>query len=111
VRGPKCAPVEGEHALFGFLTTEASAIIAPIHPKAMPMILTTTEQFDLWLDGETTVPLRLQRPLPYGTLRIVTRREKDDSAPAQRVRDRLAAHPTETWDAAIRAVGEADEAA
>ena len=28
----------------------------------------------------------------------------------QRVRDHLAAHPEETWDAAIRAVGEADEA-
>jgi hypothetical protein len=28
----------------------------------------------------------------------------------QRVRDYLAAHPEETWDAAIRAVGEADEA-
>jgi hypothetical protein len=29
----------------------------------------------------------------------------------QRVRDHLAAWPEETWDAAIRAVGEADEAA
>ena len=41
VRGPKSAPVEGEHELFGFLTTEANAIVAPIHPKAMPVILTT----------------------------------------------------------------------
>jgi hypothetical protein len=30
------APVEGQHELFGFLTTEANATIAPIHPKAMP---------------------------------------------------------------------------
>jgi hypothetical protein len=52
VRGPKSAPVEGEHELFGFLTTEANAIVAPIHPKAMPVILTTTEEFDLWLEGE-----------------------------------------------------------
>jgi putative SOS response-associated peptidase YedK len=85
VRGPKSAPVEGEHELFGFLTTEANAIVVPIHPKAMPVILTTTEEFDLWLEGETTLALRLQRPLPYGT------REKDGSAPAQRVRDHLAA--------------------
>jgi hypothetical protein len=28
----------------------------------------------------------------------------------QRVRDHLVAHPEETWDAAVRAVGEADEA-
>jgi len=93
VRGPKSAPVEGEHELFGFLTTEANAIVAPVHPKAMPVILTTTEEFDLWLEGETVEALKLQRPLPYGTLRVVTRREKDDSAPAQRVRDHLAANP------------------
>jgi putative SOS response-associated peptidase YedK len=35
VRGPKSAPVEGEHELFGFLTTEANAIVAPIRSKAM----------------------------------------------------------------------------
>jgi putative SOS response-associated peptidase YedK len=40
VRGPKSAPVEGVHELSGFLTTEANAIVAPIHPKAMPVILT-----------------------------------------------------------------------
>jgi putative SOS response-associated peptidase YedK len=33
--GPKSAPVDGDHELFGFLTTEANAIVAPIHPKAM----------------------------------------------------------------------------
>ena len=38
VRGPKSAPIEGDHELFGFLTTEANGIIAPIHPKAMPVI-------------------------------------------------------------------------
>jgi putative SOS response-associated peptidase YedK len=35
LRGPKSTPIDGEHELFGFLTTEANAIIAPIHPKAM----------------------------------------------------------------------------
>ena len=29
VRGPKSAPVEGQHELFGFLTTEENATIAP----------------------------------------------------------------------------------
>jgi hypothetical protein len=33
VRGPKSAPVKGEHELFDFRTTEASAVVAPIHPK------------------------------------------------------------------------------
>ena len=33
VRGPKSAPVEGEHELYGILTTEANDVIAPIHPR------------------------------------------------------------------------------
>jgi len=35
--------------LFGFLATERNAVVAPIHPKAMPVILTTPEDVDLWL--------------------------------------------------------------
>ena len=50
-RGPKSAPVEGEHELFGFLTTEANAGVAPIHPKAMPVILTSPAEVDTWLEG------------------------------------------------------------
>jgi putative SOS response-associated peptidase YedK len=44
-RGPMSAPVEREHELFGFLTTEANAIVAPIHPKAT-VILTTPAEVD-----------------------------------------------------------------
>ena len=49
VRGPKSAPVDGQHEFFGFLTTEPNAVVAPIHPKAMPVILTTPDEIDLWL--------------------------------------------------------------
>jgi putative SOS response-associated peptidase YedK len=35
--------------LFGFLTTEANAVVAPIHLKAMPVILVTQAEIDLWL--------------------------------------------------------------
>ena len=73
VRGPKSAPVEGEHELFGFLTTEPNAIVASIHPKAMP-----AEEFDLWLESETAEALKLQRPLPDGMLDIVARGAKED---------------------------------
>jgi len=38
-RGPASASIEGE--VFGFLTTEANFVVAPIHAKAMPVILTT----------------------------------------------------------------------
>jgi putative SOS response-associated peptidase YedK len=81
-RGPKSAPVEGEHELFGFLTTTANAVVAPIHPKAMPVILTTKDESDLWLEGDTVDALKLQRPLPVEMLRIVARGEKEDPAPA-----------------------------
>jgi len=79
VRGPKSAPVEGEHELFGFLTTEPNAIVGPIHPKAMPVILTTPAGVDRWLGAETPDALELQRPLPDQALRIVARGEKVDT--------------------------------
>ena len=78
-RGPKSAPVEGDHELFGFLTTKANGIVAPIHPKAMPVILTTPDEVDLWLAAGTAEALALQRPLPDEALRIVAKGEREDS--------------------------------
>ena len=82
VRGPKGAPVGGEHQLFGFPTTEANATIAPIHPKAMPVILTTPAEFDRWLEADTLDALALQRPLQDDALRIVAKGEKEDGVAA-----------------------------
>jgi putative SOS response-associated peptidase YedK len=79
VGGPKSAPVQGEHQLFDFLTTDANAIVAPIHPKAMPVILTTAAEVDQWLEADTVDALALQRPLPDDLLRIVAKGEKEDS--------------------------------
>ena len=71
---------EGEttNDLFAFLTTEPNAIIAPIHPKAMPVILTTPAEVDAWLTAPAMDALSLQRPLPDDALRIVARGEKED---------------------------------
>ena len=85
VRGPKSAPVEGDHELFGFLTTEANAIVAPVHQKAMPVILTTPNEIDLWLEGDTPDALTLQRPLPDDALRIVAKGERADGLAMQEV--------------------------
>jgi putative SOS response-associated peptidase YedK len=81
VRGPKSAPVEGRHELFGFLTTDANAIVAPIHPRAMPVILTTAAEVDQWLAADTADALALQRPLPDEALRVVAKGEKEDRSP------------------------------
>jgi putative SOS response-associated peptidase YedK len=82
VRGPKSASVDGRHELFGFLTTEANAVVEPIHPKAMPVILTKPEEVDQWLEADTLDALALQRPMPDDALRIVASGEKEDGAAA-----------------------------
>lgn len=72
---------EGEttNDLFAFLTTEANAEVGAVHPKAMPVILTTAEEVARWLSLPAAEALTLQRPLPDGTLRIVARGGSEDS--------------------------------
>jgi hypothetical protein len=39
--------------VFGFLTTEPNAEVEPIHPKAMPVILTTSDEIETWMTAPT----------------------------------------------------------
>jgi putative SOS response-associated peptidase YedK len=80
VRGAKNATVSGRHELFGFLATVANAIVAPIHPKAMPAILTAPDDFDRWLQADTLDALAFQRPLPDDAIRILAKGEKEDKS-------------------------------
>jgi putative SOS response-associated peptidase YedK len=74
---------EGEttNDLFAFLTTEPNAVVAPIHAKAMPVILTSPDEIETWLAAPTAEVLKLKRPMRDAALRIVARGAKQDGPP------------------------------
>jgi putative SOS response-associated peptidase YedK len=71
---------EGEttNDLYGFLTTDANAEVAPIHRKAMPVILRTPDEVETWLTSPAEQVPSLQRSLPNSSLVIVSTGHKYD---------------------------------
>jgi hypothetical protein len=68
--GTKAGRVTGRHRLNGLLTTAANAVVAPVHPKAVSVILTEPDEVETWLRAEVTT---LQRPAGDDVLKIVAR--------------------------------------
>ena len=50
-------------------------------PKAMPVILTTDEERDVWMRAPWEEASQLQRPLPDAILRIIASGEREDPPP------------------------------
>lgn len=57
--------------LFAFLTCEPNAVVAPIHPKAMPVILTEANELEVWLAASWSEASALQRPLPEDQISLI----------------------------------------
>lgn len=55
-------PTERGNA-YGFLTTDPNAIVEPIHPKAMPVIL-HDDDYDRWLSAPWDLARELAAPYP-----------------------------------------------
>lgn len=53
-----------------FLTCEPNELVAPIHPKAMPVIL-APEDYETWLVCDFTTAVALQRPFLAARMRVL----------------------------------------
>jgi putative SOS response-associated peptidase YedK len=53
-------------------------LVKAFHPKAMPVILRTEAEIDLWMTAPAPEALALQRPLPDDGLIVVARGGKKD---------------------------------
>jgi putative SOS response-associated peptidase YedK len=64
-RGTKKVPNVGNHTLFSIMTTQPNAVVAPVHERAMPVMLMTPEDVARWLGGGSALDAtEMQKPAP-----------------------------------------------
>lgn len=68
--------------IFAFLTTKPNAVVEPIHPKSMPVILRTTNEIDTWLRATWDEAKEMQKPLPDVDLIDLTPSNDNEEAQA-----------------------------
>jgi hypothetical protein len=83
------------------LDVESRCIVAPIHAKAMPVILTSPDEIETWLAAPKAEVLKLQRPLRDAALRIVTCGAKTGRRRPNRKLDFIGLQPLGTDLAAV----------
>ena len=76
-RGTRAAPATGDHLLYALLTTTPNDVVKPVHAKAMPVLLTTAEEIDVWLRAPVAEALALQRPAGSDAIAIEERPATD----------------------------------
>lgn len=65
---------------YSFMTTQPNAVVKPIHPNRMPVMLTSEADYDCWLNGTADEAFALARPYPADGMKIIHKGEKSDPA-------------------------------
>lgn len=63
---------------YALLTTNPNAVVKPIHPTRMPVLLVGEETQDTWVNGTPDEAIALARPYPAMGIKVVAKGEKRD---------------------------------